>query len=248
MVEKTMDKYLENNKINLVFDMDDTIYDLMDPFKKAHEKLFGDKVNMDVTRLFKKSRIYSDMILELEKAGKVRKEDAFYQRLRLTYKDAGLKLTKEEGLRFEVEYRRNQTFISIFSFMEEVLNYCKEKNIPTAILTNGEGAGQRRKASALKLERWFLPGHIFPTGEIGWNKPDLRAFKSVEVQMHFHPRQTWYIGDTYESDIAGAFAAGWHTVWLNHRTRPCPETPGKADIEINDGKKLLPLLTQIIRP
>ena len=248
MTVKIMDKHLENNKVNFVFDMDDTIYDLMEPFKKAHEKLIGQKVNTDVIQLFKKSRIYSDIILEQEKAGKVSREDAFYERMRLTYRDAGLKLTKEEGRQFEAEYRRNQTLIRAFSFMEEVLDYCKEKNIPMAILTNGEGTGQRRKASVLKLERWFPPEHIFPTGEIGWHKPDIRSFKFVEAQMHFQPGRTWYIGDTYESDIAGAFAAGWHTIWLNHRTRPCPEAPGRADIEINDGKKLLPLLTQIIHP
>lgn len=229
-------------KINIVFDMDDTMYDLMEPFRKAHEKIFAERVNYDINGLFMKSRVYSDIILEQEREGRVRKEDAFFERLRLTYKDAGLILKREESCLFEAEYRQSQADIRLFGFMEEVLDFCKENNITTAILTNGEGRGQRRKASALKLERWFPCDHIFPTGEIGWHKPDPRAFKAVEDRMNFHPGQTWYIGDTYESDIAGASAAGWHTIWLNHRGRPCPETPGKADIEINSGEELLPLL------
>lgn len=232
-------------EINIVFDMDDTMYDLMEPFRKAHEKIFAQKVTADINELFKRSRIYSDIILEQEKAGEIRKEDAFYERLRMTYQDAGLNLKREEGDRFEAEYRRGQADIKLFDFMEELLDYCKEENIPMAILTNGDGRGQRRKASALRLERWFQEDHIFPTGEIGWHKPDPRAFKAVESHMNFKPGQTWYIGDTYESDIAGASAAGWHTIWLNHRARPCPEAIGRADMEAGSGKELLPLLKKI---
>ena len=58
--------------VNLVFDIDDTMYDLMEPFKKAHEKFFAGRVSMDSTELFQKSRVYSDIILAQEKEGKIR--------------------------------------------------------------------------------------------------------------------------------------------------------------------------------
>lgn len=38
--------------MNLIFDLDDTIYDLMGPFQFAHETLFADKVDVDSTELF----------------------------------------------------------------------------------------------------------------------------------------------------------------------------------------------------
>ena len=38
-----------DSNIYLVFDIDDTMYDLMAPFKKAHDHLFAGRVNADTT-------------------------------------------------------------------------------------------------------------------------------------------------------------------------------------------------------
>lgn len=238
-------KNMDDRKINVVFDVDDTMYDLMEPFKKAHESLFAERVHADVTELFFHSRIYSDILLELEKSGKLKKEDAFYERLRMTYRDAGLEIKREEAQRFETEYRYNQTQIELFDFMEPVLNYCKAKGIPIALLTNGSGEGQLRKVDALKLRRWFLDERIFISGEIGYQKPDVRVFKAVEERTGFFPEHTWYIGDTYESDIVGAARAGWHSIWLNHRKRVCPAEINEAEEELKSGGELLKLLKGI---
>lgn len=50
--------------MNIVFDIDDTMYDLMEPFRRAHEKYFKDQTMADCARLFDRSRVYSDIILE----------------------------------------------------------------------------------------------------------------------------------------------------------------------------------------
>lgn len=232
--------------MNLVFDIDDTMYDLMEPFKKAHEKFFAGKIPTDCSELFRKSRIYSDIILAQEKKGKIRKEDTFYERLRMTYQDAGLDITREESRRFEAEYRHGQTVITMFGFMKDVLDYCKEAKIPIAALTNGNHEGQWRKVEALNLRRWFLPEQIFISGDIGYHKPDIQAFRAVGKHMDFSPECTWYIGDTYESDIAGASRAGWRTLWLNHRMRPCPDKISAADKELNRGEELLPFIRSLL--
>lgn len=235
-----------DKRVNFVFDLDDTMYDLMQPFKKAHDKLFAERTHAGCAELFKKSRVYSDILLEQEREGKIAKEDAFYERLRLTYGDAGLTVKREEGDRFEAEYRYYQTRIEMFDFMEEVLDFCTEARTGLAVLTNGNSEGQRRKTAALKLWRWFEDEWIFPTGEIGYHKPDVRAFKEVERRMDFLPEDTWYIGDTYESDVTGAKASGWRTIWLNHRGRRCPVKVSEATEELKSGKELLPLLQCIV--
>lgn len=63
--------------------------------------------------------------------------------------------------------------------------------------------------------------------------------------MDFKPEDTWYIGDTYESDVTGAKAAGWHTVWLNHRNRKCPAEVSEADVELRNGEELLSIIFAI---
>ena len=45
---------------NVIFDVDDTLYDLMEAFDKVHKEFFEDKTKEDCEELFKRSRIYSD--------------------------------------------------------------------------------------------------------------------------------------------------------------------------------------------
>lgn len=230
--------------MNIVFDIDDTMYDLMEPFQIAHEMYFSERTPADGAELFERSRICSDIVLKQENQGIIRHEEAFYRRIQMTYQGTGIKISREDSERFEKEYRRLQSRIHMFAFMEEVLNYCKKERIPLAVLTNGNGGGQRRKAEVLKLNRWIEDGRIFVTGELGHHKPDIQAFKAVEERTGFCPEDTWYVGDSYESDIIGASQAGWHTIWLNHRKRPCPTPVNLAEDEIDAGEKLLVLLKQ----
>lgn len=139
--------------MNLVFDIDDTLYDLMKPFQSAHKKFFAQKTPADVTELFLKSRRCSDIILEQEKQGLIAPEDTFAKRIQMTYQDAGLSVSRNEAALFEQEYRLRQKEIALFPCMERVLNICQTAQIPIAILTNGNSRGQRKKISALKLER-----------------------------------------------------------------------------------------------
>ncbi len=225
--------------MNIVFDVDDTMYDLMEPFRMAHERYFADRTMADCAGLFDQSRIYSDVILEQERQGIVRSEDAFFRRIQRTYQDAGIDVTREESDRFEQEYRYWQSRIRMFGFMKDILDYCRKERIPMAVLTNGNSEGQRKKTRALGLNRWIEEDRIFVTGEIGYHKPDIRAFRAVEERTGFGPRDTWYVGDSYESDVEGASRAGWHTVWLNHRKRPCPSLNSLAEVEVKEGRELL---------
>lgn len=224
--------------MNIVFDIDDTLYDLMRPFQLAHEKFFASQTAIDITELFMKSRYYSDIILAQEKQGLIAPEDTFPKRIQMTYQSAGLSVSREESLLFEQEYRLRQKDISLFPCMERLLNVCQSAEIPMAILTNGSSKGQRKKISALRLTRWFDNEHIFISGETGYQKPDVMAFRNIEDKLGYTPETTWYIGDTYEADIISANQAGWHSIWFNHRKRICPTDALLADIEIQNKKDI----------
>ena len=71
--------------MNLIFDLDDTIYNLMGPFQIAHEAVFADKTDVDCTEIFMRSRIVCDDILTKEKAGLIPPEECFYQRIKILY-------------------------------------------------------------------------------------------------------------------------------------------------------------------
>lgn len=170
--------------MNLVFDIDDTLYDLMEPFRLAHEKYFASRTSADVTELFRKSRHYSDMILSQEKQGLIAPEAAFSKRIQMTYQDAGLAVSDDACRLFETEYRLRQKEITLFPCIEETLNYA--------------------------------------------------------------PEESWYVGDTYLADIISADAAGWHSIWFNHRKRNCQTETLLADIEVQNTEDLLDVIIPLL--
>lgn len=223
--------------MNLIFDLDDTLYNLMGPFQLVHEKLYADKTEADCTELFIQSRIYSDEIMEAEKKGLILHEDCFYERIKRTYHDVGIEINRDDAETFEKLYREFQTQIEIGNGVEDLLDYCKENHIFIAILTNGRPGPQHAKVVALNLHRWFDDAHIFISGAIGYQKPDPQAFKYVEDTFKLNPEETWYVGDTYEADVIGSNQAGWHTVWFNHRNKQCPEK-NRADVTVKSIEEL----------
>lgn len=129
----------------IVFDVDDTMYDLMWPFYKAYEQVLADRTTAGCEELFLRSRINADIVLEKEKQGLIKPEDAFYQRMKMTCEDVGVSIAREECEAFEKEYRYFQTRIELFDFMKEILDCCREKQISIAFLTNGNRRDQGKK-------------------------------------------------------------------------------------------------------
>ena len=54
--------------------------------------------------------------------------------------------------------------------------------------------------------------HVFASSEIGWRKPALEFFRTVERRLGHGPHELLLVGDDPELDIAAAGRAGWHTL------------------------------------
>ena len=165
--------------MNLIFDLDDTLYNLMGPFELVHKKLYADKTDADCTQLFMQSRVYSDEIMEAEKKGLIPHEDCFYERVERTDHGVGIEMSREDADIFEQLYRSFQKKITLGNGVEGFLDYCKSNDIFIAILTNGRPEPQYAKVVALGLHKWFDDEHIFISGGIGYQKPDPQAYASA---------------------------------------------------------------------
>lgn len=67
------------------------------------------------------------------------------------------------------------------------------------------------------LEKLFLRPFFracVVSGQEGLCKPDVRLFRRAELAAHF-PGMIWMVGDNPQADIAGAKAAGWHTIQVH---------------------------------
>lgn len=81
-----------------------------------------------------------------------------------------------------------------------------------AVVTNGARDAQRQKIDAVGLERWIdtvvIAGHGVPT------KPDPAPIERAIRSLGTTPESTVHIGDSLETDVAGATAAGVDSVWI----------------------------------
>lgn len=231
--------------MNLIFDLDDTLYDLSEPFRRAHKELFAAKPGEDCEELFRMSRIYSDEILELEKQGVIAPQDTFFHRIRRTYADVGLELERETVDRFEERYRYYQKHITVPEGIKVMLDDCRAAGHVMGLLTNGRIKGQGTKIKALEMQRWFKAEHIFISEVMGHIKPDLGAFRYVEEHMGLLPQNIWYVGDTYEADVLGGKRAGWNVIWYNHRNRAVPDGKNEADVTVHTAEELLDVLKRM---
>ena len=67
------------------------------------------------------------------------------------------------------------------------------------------------------LERFGLLTHmdtVVVSGDIGWAKPDPRAFEHTVTAIGVPPQHLLYVGDDIVNDMQGAKAAGLVTAWL----------------------------------
>jgi len=97
-----------------------------------------------------------------------------------------------------------------FQADEEVLDLADElraNGIRTAILTNGTDT-IRDEAAAMNLDAHFET--VFNSAEIGWTKPDARAFQHVLDAMRLAPHEVFFTDDS-ASKLAGAERLGMPT-------------------------------------
>ncbi|MBQ6395887.1 MAG: HAD family hydrolase [Atopobiaceae bacterium] len=237
---------------SIVFDMDDTLYDLMESFARTHRALFAGRTDADPETIYIASRKYSDLVADLLAQGRISTEQEFPYRFRRAYADFGVSLSLEDLQGFERLYRAFQKEIRIPEGIVAMLEGLGRRGVLYAVLSNGRHSSQWAKIEALGLTRYIPRDRIFISQDLPAAKPDPRAFRAVEDALGLDPGNSWYVGDNFPSDIVGAFAAGWHSIWFNHRGHPFPEgttVDGRAvipDFEVHTVEELSALLDSII--
>lgn len=121
---------------------------------------------------------------------------------------------------FEYEFMRLESNTRLLPGVRELLEDLTEKDVNVYILSNSIfTAGTIRKYLAGQDVLQYFSGVISSAGP-GVIKPDSRLFdeavRMVEKDIPGIERSDIvFVGDTYETDAAGACAAGLRAVWLN---------------------------------
>lgn len=226
-------------KMILIFDLDDTLYDRTRPFQMALERATRRKIQGDVRAWYSIYSRHSQDMFEAHARGEISLEESHILRIRYAAAELGIELTEEQEQAYQIEYERAQGEISMSDTMKAILSFCCENEIPIGILTNGPVKNQNRKIQALGLKEWIPEEKIFISEGIGYTKPDEQAFRYVEEVLHAKSEELCMIGDSYSSDIAGAKKAGWRTIWLNKDRKAVSQDEVQPDYIVSTEEELL---------
>ncbi len=217
---------------NFIFDIDDTIYDQIIPFKKAFDRNFERYAELSLDDLYRHNRHFSDEVFEQTVRGEMSLEDMHAYRITEAFRVMGVEISREEALRFQQDYASAQGELEPAPDMREALDYCRDHGLTFGVITNGPAEHQRKKVRQLGIYDWIKYEDVVVSGELAFMKPDVRIFRHTEQLLGIEPENTYYIGDSYANDIVGAKGAGWKAIWIDRRGMRIPEDGVKPDITL----------------
>ncbi|ARJ50588.1 HAD family hydrolase [Staphylococcus lutrae] len=203
-----------NNTI--IFDLDDTLYDQLQPFEYAYYRHFGDS-QIGVERLYRHFRIYGEALFEATQSGHMSISAMHVVRITRAVADFDIALPVDKARAFQKDYETAQQHLTLSDTMTTLLRYLVAQGVRMGIVTNGESDRQRAKIKALKLDSYFPESHLFISAELGVAKPNPAIFNRVGQQLEVQPHTTYFIGDHFENDVLGALNVGWQAIWFNRR-------------------------------
>lgn len=235
----------------IIFDVDDTLYDQTQGFKRAYERLFSEKyayAQIDPEILCLHSRRHSDTVFEAMRTGKITQEQSGIYRITMAMRDFQIEISEDEAREFQTVYSRCQEEVTLTLDVEALLSELLAQGVGLAVITNGEGPHQRAKMKSLGLERWIRLEHCLVSGDTPYAKPQTEIFRIAEEKLGIKADdEIWFIGDSYASDVVGAKKAGWNAVWFNRRHHKAPQSEYQPDYIVKDVEELSDFLRKLVK-
>lgn len=237
-----------------LFDLDDTLYEQIEPFKIAYNEVFYDIKNIDIDKLFKETRKISDETFHLTVNGSMDEKSMHIYRIVESFKRFNIHVSDEDALNFQNIYKESQYKISLDPNIKEVLELLKINNIPMGIITNGPTIHQKKKLESIGISNYIKKENIIISGSLNVIKPQRQIFSialntfNVDLEKE-NPdllKDIYYVGDSFQNDVVGAVNANITPIFINKKNFKLPHDYAKKTLEINSSKELLPLIKSLI--
>ncbi|MCA9765490.1 MAG: HAD family hydrolase [Carnobacterium sp.] len=228
----------------IIFDVDDTLYDQLVPFKKAFHQTIREVSKDKIHSLYRLNREKSDALFEKSESGELPKIEMQVMRIQYACEQSKMAISREEALAFQKAYEVEQQKLVLYPEIEELLTRLTKNNHQVALLTNGAATHQQKKIDQLGLAKWIAQDHMFISGQLGKMKPDIAAFEMVESALTLADEKPIYVGDSFHNDIVGGKKAGWTVIWLNTRKNKPTNESVEPDKIIEHPSELLSLFEE----
>ncbi|HFI0102250.1 TPA: HAD family hydrolase [Streptococcus suis] len=225
----------------LIFDVDDTLYDQIQPFEHALERHI-EVAREQIESLYLSFRRYADEVFEATAIGKMSLKDSHIYRMKHALADFGYQVSDATALAIQIDYDYFQGQIELSPVFPEIFSWCQAQGIAMGIITNGPYRHQLRKIRTMGLVNWFELEHVLISGQVGITKPNPAIFQLMEECLGMSGEDICYLGDSFENDVVGAKAANWKAIWFNHRKRVEPIAPYQADKVVTDWDELVEVI------
>ncbi|HIB1926277.1 TPA: HAD family hydrolase [Enterococcus faecium] len=135
---------------NIVFDLDDTLYDHQLPFKRSVEKCFPTIDIQQIDNIYKRFRYWSDVAFPKYTKKLISIEQLRIFRCQKTMEEFGIdSISRTEALDFQADYEYELDQITMIPEIHQLLLVLHKNRIPIGILTNGLVDLQSRNSKIL---------------------------------------------------------------------------------------------------
>lgn len=212
---------LKNIKL-VIIDLDDTLV----AFNEVKEEAWKESVEIYAQKypLISREVLYNTIIRQSEffwsdperhRIGRLNIDKA----RRLMMKDVFVEMNLDESYNSDFladlysEIRIKKMFL--YDDAHEILHKIKCKGFKTALMTNGDSKLQRYKIERFQLEKYF--DHIFIEEEVGFGKPEKRAFLNVLSKFSISPEEAIILGDNLKWEVEIPQSMGITSIWVNQK-------------------------------
>jgi FMN phosphatase YigB (HAD superfamily) len=129
-----------------------------------------------------------------------------------------------------------------------VLDACRARGVPIAVLTNGWTPLQQKKIARALGADIVDSMPILVSDALNAYKPDPAAFAALADTLHTPREHVWYVGDNPRGDVGGALAAGLRAVWFDWENLSYPQDVPPPTLRIASLRELETLAENTIAP
>ncbi len=228
----------------VLFDLDDTLFDHHHATESATAVLRAEEPAFAVWSLAELRRRHSDLLEIIHRevvSGRLSIDDARRERFRRLLADAGADAAGQArawdlAMKYRDAYRSNWRAVD---GAIALLSTLKSSSVAVAIVTNNLTAEQQQKMKSCALEAHV--DALITSEDIGVAKPAVGIYQAALDALGLQPGETVMVGDAWDTDIAGALAAGIRPVWFNWRGLPprevrVPELASLTPLELAIGR------------
>ncbi len=102
----------------------------------------------------------------------------------------------------------------------EGLSALRADGVVAAVVSNAVFASETLAAELARHDLRDSFAFVLSSAELGVRKPDPAIFREALARLGADPQTTWFVGDSFANDVAGAHAAGLTPVWLSRAGEP----------------------------